>query len=159
MIFSPQRVTVIVSCVLLGALGTLVPFDTVAVPEWKVRVVNQNGVVQPGKQVRQLWKNYSLEGSDDSEHYEVRVTDQNGEVVFAERRDTASLLHRLLATSLNMVQTVLSHSSIGIQSYVYCADASSPFIFCNGCAEPPDVLVIADEDLNGKSITSLLRGS
>jgi hypothetical protein len=140
---SPVRWTVIASTVLLAVIaGFVVPIESVTVPEWKIQVVNREGVPQPGEEVRQTWKNYSLDFSDGPENYVTGFADSKGEITFPERRDSASLFYMMVALLYDLVKPLVLHSSTGIQATVYSPAAGSEFISCNGCSDPPGLLII-----------------
>ena len=106
----PRRYTVS----LILALILLVPFPTTVVPEWRLRVIDQNGQPFVGEEVREYWQHYSLESDG---HREERRTDENGYVVFPERRIWSPLLWRIVSTSLAAVLT-LAHGSMGVSAWV-----------------------------------------
>ena len=83
-------------------------------PEWKIRVVDQHGQPFVGEEVREIWQHYSLEGEG---HSEERQTDENGYVVFPERKICTPLLWRIVSTGLAAVLT-LAHGSMGVHAWV-----------------------------------------
>ncbi|MCA1818315.1 MAG: hypothetical protein LC746_18385 [Acidobacteria bacterium] len=89
-----------------------IPFETVDVPEWKVRVIDQNDEPLSGATIREHWKNYSLDLKP-GENGDERQTDSNGYVVFPERRTSASLLRRIVNTLVSGAM-VIAHGSAGI---------------------------------------------
>jgi hypothetical protein len=102
---------------------SLFPFSTTLVPEWKLRVVDETGAPYVGKGVREFCDSYTLNISPCQEAGDLmRVTDNDGYVVFPERRIRASLLSRIVRTILSLV-TLLPHGAIGSQVYV---DATGP---------------------------------
>ncbi|MDQ4120756.1 MAG: hypothetical protein M3209_04845 [Acidobacteriota bacterium] len=106
----PRKIILFILC---GVI-LLVPFPTTVVPEWKVRVVDQNGKPFVGEAVREYWQHYSLESSG---HQEERLTDENGYVVFPKRTIWSPLLWRIVSTSLAAVST-LAHGSMGIDAWL-----------------------------------------
>jgi hypothetical protein len=91
-----------------------IPFPTIVVPEWKVKVVDQTGKPFVGETVREYRQHYSLESR---EHEEERITDENGYVDFPRRTIWAPLLWRIISTSLAAVLT-LAHGSTGIDAWL-----------------------------------------
>ncbi len=108
-----RRVSLLV--VLAGvALILFFPFTTTVIPEWKIRVVDESGQPLENVRVVQMWHHYSL-GADDGEE---KWTDANGYVVFRERTVRASLLYRVLRSSLaDLMQ--LAHGSTGISAEIW----------------------------------------
>jgi hypothetical protein len=116
------------------------------VPEWKIRVEDENGNPYAGKMVRQFCTNYTLgihpcEDADDTTKY----TDDNGYVVFPERKIQASLLSRLLRSSYHFVLQ-FAHGGFGAQAYV---DSSGPQGYkrldYDFSQAPPEVLILPSE--------------
>jgi hypothetical protein len=108
--------------ILLIAL-TFIPFNTTLVPEWKVQVVDENGKPYKDKLVRQFCYNYTLgvspcSDADDS----LKLTEENGYVVFPERKINMSLLFRLVRPVFYYVMR-LAHGSYGVDIYL---DSTSP---------------------------------
>jgi hypothetical protein len=107
------------------AFVLLFPYQTTVVPEWKIRVVDENGQPFAGARVRQQWHHYSYDLNDGDD----RTADGNGYVVFPERTFTAPLLYRALRSGLAYVLT-LAHGSTGIRASVWALSQtrSSDFI-------------------------------
>lgn len=102
---------------MVGVLLGFYPIRTTDVPNWKLRVVNQDGIPYTGKEVTQAWKNYTLE-TEPGQNFDVRVSDENGNVEFPERRIDASLWKRLWLTVFNAAMT-LAHGGFGVHAYVH----------------------------------------
>jgi len=77
-------------------------------------VVDQSGEPLVHEHVREIWQHYSLEGEG---HEEDRWTDENGYVVFPERKIWSPLLWRVVSTSLAAVLT-LAHGGMGVDVWV-----------------------------------------
>lgn len=109
---------------LLGLIASLIPFNTILVPEWRLKVVNEAGVPHVGMGVRQFCYSYTLGMSPchDSNDF-MRETDTSGSVVFPERRITASLLSRIVRTIYHLVMKRIADDSVGVSVYV---DATGP---------------------------------
>lgn len=107
----------------LALIASLIPFDTTLVPEWRLRVVNEAGSPYKGQRVRQFCYSYTLGISPcyDSNDF-MRETDENGYIVFPERKINASLLSRALRTAFNFTMQI-AHGSFGESVYV---DATGP---------------------------------
>ena len=113
----------VIAVILFCALISLIPFPTTLVPEWKVQVVDENGNPYKGKLVRQACSNYTLgihpcSGAEDTD----KLTDENGYVIFPERKITASLFSRIIRSILNFVM-IFAHGSYGVDIYL---DSSGP---------------------------------
>jgi hypothetical protein len=99
---------------LLLIISFLVPYPTTVVPEWKIRVIDQDGRPFVGEEVREIWQHYSLESEG---HEEERLTDEKGYVVFPERRIWSPLLWRIFSTGIAAALT-LAHGSMGVSAWV-----------------------------------------
>ena len=113
----PRKYIVLILC----AVILLAPFPTTVVPEWKLRVIDQNGKPFVGERVQEYWQHYSLESQG---HQEQRLTDENGNVVFAKRRIWSPLLWRIVSTSLAAV-LVIAHGSMGVDAWLMVVNYSS----------------------------------
>jgi hypothetical protein len=71
------------------------PFQTTIVPEWSLRVVDEEGAVVRDVNVTEHWQHFLLESSS---HEDVRRVAENGVVSFPERTIRSSLVSRGLAT-------------------------------------------------------------
>ena len=103
--------TIVVLC-LLGV--SLLPFDTIFVPEWTIRVVDENGAPYKGLYVAQYCTNYILnihpcEGAADAS----KATDGDGYVTFPERKIRASLLYRIVRPVLSYILSFV-HGGSGV---------------------------------------------
>lgn len=73
----------------------LFPFRTTIVPDWSLKVVDEEGAAVGDINVTEHWQHYLLERSS---HEEVQRAGGNGLVSFPERSIRASLVHRAWAT-------------------------------------------------------------
>jgi hypothetical protein len=71
------------------------PFQTTIVPEWSLRVVDEEGGAVRDVNVTEHWQHFLLESSS---HEDVRRVTENGAVSFPERTIRASLVSRGIAT-------------------------------------------------------------
>lgn len=71
------------------------PFQTTIVPEWSLKVVDEEGAIVRGANVTEHWQHFLLEGLS---HEDARQVGENGAVSFPERTIRASLVRRGLAT-------------------------------------------------------------
>jgi hypothetical protein len=110
---SPFPIRFVVLIVFL-LVASLIPFPTTVVPEWKIRLVDRTGKPVAGAKVRQSWLHYSLESRG---HAEDRLTDENGYVVFPERKIWANAVYRVVST-LMAALSLLFHGSMGIDAWV-----------------------------------------
>lgn len=91
--------------VLLGLLGVFVvaglfPFETVVVPEWRVRVVDEAGTPLRNAGVREVWKHYSVESRS---HEQDLFTDDDGYVAFPQRTIRAPLATRIAGLAISKI--------------------------------------------------------
>lgn len=131
-------ITIIIFLLALGA--TLVPYRTVLVPKWRVRLVNEQGVPHTGAMVRQTCINYTfdvdpcLAAADDTWRY----TDENGYVEFSEKSFSLSLLSRMVR-ACNSYLHLLFHGSVGPDVYLYSDKAGYEDLkYEPGSGAPPE---------------------
>jgi len=82
-----KKILILIPILIILIVLAFVPFETTLVPEWKVKVIDENGNPYVGKLVRQSCHNYTLgvspcSGVSDS----AKITDKNGYVVFQKER-------------------------------------------------------------------------
>jgi len=92
-----------------AAAVLLYPAETVVVPAWRIRVVDETGRPWPNEFVRQHWRHYSLGGSGGAED---KWTDANGYVTFPDRTSGVSLLRKVLVP-LRSAVALGPHASYG----------------------------------------------
>ena len=73
----------------------LYPFQTTIVPEWSLKVVDDEGAAVRDVKVTEHWQHFLLESGS---HDDVRQVSENGAVSFPERTIRASLMRRGIAT-------------------------------------------------------------
>jgi hypothetical protein len=83
------------TALLLLLLLLLYPFQTIIVPSWPLRVVDNSEQPVAGIKVTEHWQHYLLESEG---HEEIKVSNGDGSVAFPERIIRAGLLSRFLAT-------------------------------------------------------------
>jgi len=93
-----------------------IPYETIVIPPWKLRVTDENATPYSHKQVQQTWKHYTLE-VDAADNLEDRWTDVEGYVSFPQRTICASLIVRCVMTLVNGFKRV-AHGSLGISGSV-----------------------------------------
>lgn len=97
---------------------SLIPFHMTAAPEWKIQVVDENGVPYQQQLVRQSCRNYSLQ-TDCEKAASDQFTDENGYAVFPKRTIRLSLLMRVVNFAINIFQSVGGHTSFGLTVELY----------------------------------------
>lgn len=111
--------TKIIGIILIVILGiSFIPFDTIFIPEWRLRLVDENGNPWNGQYVAQHCTNYTLgihpcEGVQDAS----QITDENGFVVFPERRIRANLLYRVIRPIIGLALLVIN-GEFGTNGYI-----------------------------------------
>jgi hypothetical protein len=98
--------------ILLAAL-LLYQFETIVIPEWKLRIVDETGNPVGGVRVRESWSHYVLEKEG---HQEELVTDGQGFVRFPGREIRANALER---TTKNLMSAVNVHGGRGPAAWVF----------------------------------------
>src|SRR5690349_6619059 len=109
MAWSTRSKSLGVALVALILTALLWPTESIVVPRWDLKVVDEQGRPVPNASVNCSWRDYSVESED---HEERTHTDAGGEVSFPERRIRASRLRRILGPALNAV-TGGVHASFG----------------------------------------------
>jgi hypothetical protein len=104
--------TLLVLVIGLLALVSLYPLETIVVPEWKVRVVDEAGAPLRNSGIREVWQHYSIESKD---HEQDLLTDGDGYVTFPKRTIRAPLLARIGKAAVNSLNP---HGSSGPGAYV-----------------------------------------
>ena len=87
--------TAVVVFILVIMFLLFYPFQTTIVPEWSLKVVDDEGAVVRDVNVTEHWQHFLLESSS---HEDARRVEENGAVSFPERTIRASLVRRGLAT-------------------------------------------------------------
>lgn len=130
----PRRYTAI----LLFAVVMLIPYPTTAVPEWKIRVVNQNGSPEPGAYVYEFWEhNYLWSGLN----WEDSRTDGAGYAVFPEQKVWATPLRRIGGKVLSFLEG--RHADVDVTAYVVVSGHSivSDNYYTPGKPPPAEITV------------------
>ena len=95
-----KAVTKLILCLfIVGISGLLVyPYETTVVPDWRVRVVDENGNPVSGVTVTEYWRHMSFESDD---HHAEAITDYSGYVSFPGRTTRAPLIRRAIGSLIN----------------------------------------------------------
>ena|SRR5438128_1523136 len=131
----------IVLLLLLGILAVvaLYPLETIVVPEWRIRIVDEARVPLRNASVREVWQHYSIESTD---HKEDLLTDGDGFVTFPKRTITSPLAVRIIRAALNSLNP---HGSSGPGAYLVILargyDTSSNDAYIPGQPLPTEVVV------------------
>jgi hypothetical protein len=115
------------------------PFESTAVPEWRIRVIDETGNPFAGARVVQQWNDYSLGKGGGEEKW----ANEAGEVGFPKRTVRASLTYRILRTSWAGLMK-LAHGSTGIRATVWATTpkASSDAVEYKEGKPLPEVIVL-----------------
>ena len=90
----PVKVALLTVLVLVLVL-LIYPFQTITVPEWSFRVVDDSDVPVSGINVTEHWQHYLIENEG---HEDLKTTDAAGAVSFPERTVRASVSTRAIRT-------------------------------------------------------------
>ena len=106
---------VVIICLVIFVM--LVPIETSVIPQWRVQVVDVNGIPCANTRVTQSWGHYRvyLDGNYSSEF---RFTDLNGYVQFPERMIRASLPRRIIMPFITRI-TTLMHGGWDVHGVVW----------------------------------------
>jgi hypothetical protein len=113
--FNRRRIIIIASVVAVALL--FVPFPTELIPEWKVRVVDEQNRPLRKVNVEQSWTNYTFGDSG----FDNKDTDENGFVVFPPRLVWTGAFSRIVYPPLAALM-LLAHGSAGTDAYVRVFD-------------------------------------
>ena len=95
--------------ILLVLIPSFIPYKTVSVPEWKIKVLKRDGQLAPQTEVSQSWWDYGV--LDKKE--EIRISDNEGNVIFPQRTFFSPLAVRGLLYFFDSVNNiVMMHGSI-----------------------------------------------
>jgi hypothetical protein len=120
--------SLVVAAFVAGVIALLFyPFETTVVREWKLQVVDEAGHSVQGVPVSESWSDYTI-GAD--EQSEVRLSDNEGYVVFPQRVIKRNLVKRLVGKTINIIK-VHGHSE-GPSAYLlvrgpYQAASDEPY--------------------------------
>jgi hypothetical protein len=117
---SSTRLLTLASVVALLALPCLWPYETVVVPEWSVRTIDELGNPVARVPLRETWQHYSIESQG---HEQDLSTNDRGYVTFPLRTVRANLIMRALRTTLNKINP---HGSTGPSASVYVLSPYKP---------------------------------
>ena len=106
-----KRPALIIILLVAAAVG-LYPWQSMVVPEWKVRIVDQKGVPLANTGVREVWQDYS---SETRSHQQDLVTDNDGYVSFPKRTIRSPFVLRIIKSAINSLNP---HHSSGPDAFV-----------------------------------------
>lgn len=98
------------------ALLLLYPFETTVVPEWRLRIVDEEGNAIRMTAVKEVWQHSTIESAS---HEEDSITDNDGYVTFPRRTVRGSLLVRIGTPIVHVLDV---HASFGPIAYVLVPD-------------------------------------
>jgi hypothetical protein len=137
------------------AVWGVYPAESVTVPTWTVEFVDLKDRFLADIPVRQFWRDYSAETSDNSE---TRNADADGRVTFPERRIRNAHILRVLIPELNVLSTGV-HASFGKSAQVVPMCAMMPTgnnsSIYSGASPPAKKLTLASLD---RSYTNKMPG-
>lgn len=107
-----------ISCLIVAFL--FIPYQTVLVPTWRLRVVDENGNPYKGQWIKQICHHYTFDVEPCAEG-ESQYTDENGYVEFPERSFSMGLLHRIVVGAKNYL-TLIPHGGVGPRIYLMSID-------------------------------------
>jgi hypothetical protein len=88
--------------IILLAIFLLTPYRTTSIPEWQIRLVNEDGSSARNLGVVQEWSHYSALGM----RSEVRETDDSGQVIFPARDLYCPLAGRILLRTIDLLNNI-----------------------------------------------------
>ena len=109
----------------IAFIAAWIPFPTVVVPKWKVRVVDINDIQCVKQTVDQSWAHYSLSANSNSDY---QKTDSEGFVEFPERTISKNLIQRIVYPMFAYA-LLLAHGSAGIEAYVHASEPVNAGVF------------------------------
>lgn len=139
--------------IILGMLGLALilfyPYQSEAIPEWTLRVVDETGNPVPNQRVIQRWRNYSISFSSDPEIDE-KITDENGEVKFSAKSYRAAFSWRIFSNFWYKIMVFNPHRSFGVSGSVSvpCKSNSktvSVIVYYKENSELPNTIIVTPD--------------
>src|SRR5690606_13010980 len=113
-----KKLTVTITFILSLALLGFVPFETLSVPKWRIRVVDSYGNAIVKQDLVQLCENYTLSVDPCVDAPDrILTTDKDGFVEFSERSIRMNLWSRIFNSVMNFL-LIIAHGSYGNDVYV-----------------------------------------
>lgn len=137
-----SRINKLVLVIVLAAVLLMPLFSIQMVPEWRLQVLDQDGVPVQNEMIRQTWKDYSLEFWTLSGHEETTITDTNGYVIFPPRSIRVSVLEILASKFRDIIARLNPHSSFGPASSVFCVNRINCEAYFRNGEQPPSSVVV-----------------
>jgi hypothetical protein len=100
--------------IMFGCVCLVIPLRTVEAPVWEVSVVDPSGNPVSGVNVRETYKNYSAVGEEGEQDL---ITNEQGEVIFPEKKGQMSLFGKVIGVASSMTGGV--HASFGRHAHVF----------------------------------------
>lgn len=105
--------------IFFAIIVSFIPFPTKAIPEWKIRIVDEQNKPLANVKVLQHWDNYTYWGYYDRR--ENTYSDKNGYVTFSPKYIWVSLFSRVVFPPIAFLSQ-LAHGSAGTHSYIRTVD-------------------------------------
>jgi len=122
-----RRRTIVLIVLAIVFISAWIPFPSVVVPKWRVRVVDVNNVPCAKQTVDQSWAHYSLWDETNSDY---QKTDAEGFVEFPERTITRNLIQRIVYPPLSYLGLIITaHADVGISAYVGASEPVNSGVF------------------------------
>ena len=143
-----KKLYVATGVALILGVGLLVPVQTVMVPEWQIRVVDETGKPYIEQKVRQFCNDYTLDIDLCTDQSADQFTDKDGYVRFSEKAYSASTALRIFATVKKFILIYIAHDSMGTSVYVYSSGPTgyTKLEYTPDMAEPPTLLLLKSEN-------------
>lgn len=109
---SRRRIIVVILLTLL-----VIPFPTIVVPTWRMRIVDTFGNPCKDREVTTTWAHYTISVLGNGFHSGQQNTDGDGYVEFPTRTIWAPMIWRLIAPVLAYPLT-LAHGSVGVYATI-----------------------------------------
>jgi len=117
MISKTKTGVAIVSFLMIVTL--FIPFETIVVPAWKIRFVDDTGVAVSGVYVEEVCQNYTFSEANICGEYQDsrQLTGNDGTVDFVPKSISLSAVSRAFR-ALFFYLTLLAHGSVGVDAYL-----------------------------------------
>jgi hypothetical protein len=142
-----RNLIIISVSILLIVILCSIPFDTTFVPEWRLQLVDKNGLACKGQVARQFCTNYTLgihpcEGvTDDSQQ-----ADDDGYVIFPARKIRANMFYRITRPVYGLALLV-ANGEYGTNGYISTyGPCGSRIIDYKPGGPLPDAIVCASDE-------------
>lgn len=134
----------------IAVILSFIPFPTQAVPEWKIRIVDEQDQPIGNVRVLQYWDNYTFWGYNN--RTENAVSNENGYATFAPKYIWVSPISRIIFPPIAFLSQ-LAHGSAGTHSNIRIVDDNYSTAFSSSWDDGEIIYFHFPETLPDKLVT------